>query len=201
MSLTPQRLSEIAHELASRPGNEKVRVLVYDVLVGHLGVNSADIDFEKPMPEVHGRSDALLGLTVLEFKRNLRSEKRDAEEELTRYLGQRQRETESRFVGIATDGAQFLPYVLRDDVLVPLNAYTTDKDDPRALVVWLDSVIAVQEGLSPDADTVRKHLGKGTIAYSVARNDLGQLWAQVGNHPETALKRQLWADMVERVYG
>ena len=102
--LTPERLKEIVVELVTRPGHEKVRTLVYDLLVNGLGASSWALDFEKPLPEVHGRADALLGRTVFEFKRDLRRETADAEEELARYLAHREAETRERFVGIATDG-------------------------------------------------------------------------------------------------
>ena len=101
--LTPERLKDIVVELVTRPGHEKVRTLVYDLLVNGLGASSWALDFEKPLPEVHGRADALLGRTVFEFKRDLRRETADAEEELTRYLSHREAETRERFVGIATD--------------------------------------------------------------------------------------------------
>ena len=100
-------------ELLARPGHEKVRTLVYDLLVQGLGARSTEIDFERPLPEVRGRADALLGQTVLEFKRDLRVETGDAEEELTRYLAERRAQTGSEFIEIATDGARFLTYELR----------------------------------------------------------------------------------------
>ncbi len=103
--LTTERLKEIVVELVTRPGHEKVRTLVYDLLVNGLGATSWELDFERPLPEVHGRAEALLGRTVFEFKRDLRRETADAEEEeLARYLDHREAETRERFVGIATDG-------------------------------------------------------------------------------------------------
>ena len=57
---TPQERAELVSELATRPGHEKVRALLHRLLVDGLGADSRDIDFEKPVPEVHGRIDALL---------------------------------------------------------------------------------------------------------------------------------------------
>lgn len=76
MALSPERLREIVSELASRPQHEKVRSLVYELLVNGLGARSTEVDFERPVPEVRGRIDALLGRTVFEFKSDLRREKR-----------------------------------------------------------------------------------------------------------------------------
>ena len=91
--LTAEDLNELVVELASRPGHEKVRVLLHRLLVGGLGANSQDIDFERPVPEVRGRIDALLGRTVFELKSDLRRERKDAEKGLTRYLSEREGQT------------------------------------------------------------------------------------------------------------
>ena len=68
MPLSTERLREIVLELASRPKHEKVRALVLSLLVDGLGASSTEVDFERSVPEVHGRIDALLGRTVFEFK-------------------------------------------------------------------------------------------------------------------------------------
>ena len=67
MVLERERLHEIVAELSTRPGHEKVRALVYALLVDGLGASSADVDFERPVPEVRGRIDSLLGQTIFEF--------------------------------------------------------------------------------------------------------------------------------------
>src|SRR4030042_4308635 len=113
MPLSSERLRDIVEELASRPRHEKVRALIYELLVNGLGATSTEIDFERTVPEVHGRIDALLGRTLFEFKTDVRREQHNAESKLTSYLSQREAETGSRFVGIATDGAIFIPYQLR----------------------------------------------------------------------------------------
>jgi SAM-dependent methyltransferase len=199
--LTPERLREIVTELVTRPGHEKVRALVYALLVDGLGATSSEVDFERPLPEVRGRPDALLGQTVFEFKRDLRREIRDAEEELSRYLPERERQTGTRFVGIATDGAEFVPYEIRRGSLTKLAKFTPSKDDPHALVVWLDSAVSVQAELPPEPETVRSELGRDSLAYDIARARLADLWAHVADQPDIRLKRQLWADLLERVYG
>ena len=201
MMLTNADLREIAVELASRPGHEKVRGLVYRVLVDGLGASSTEIQFERPLPEVHGRTDALLGRTVFEFKTNLRRESHDAEEELTRYLAQRERETGDRFVGIATDGATFVPYELRSGRLRSLAPYSPSPDTPRDLLAWLSAAVAISADLPPDPDTVRRELGRGSLAWHLAREELAGLWAEVADHPDVRLKRELWARLLERVYG
>jgi Type I restriction-modification system methyltransferase subunit len=201
MTLPARRLAEIVVELAIRPGHEKVRALIYELLVYGLGARSAEIQFERALPEVHGRADALLGQTIFEFKRDLRRERRDAEEELGRYLPQRERETGERFIGIATDGAAFIPYEMDQGRLVAMTTYKTDPTQPRGLLVWLDSAVSLRPNLPPDPATICFELGRESLVYRRALLRLGRLWEVAGNQPESKLKRQLWAEFLALVYG
>ncbi len=202
MALSNDKLREIVHELLTRPGHEKVRSLLYVLLTDGLDVPSSDIDYEKALPEVHGRADALLGRTVIEFKSDLRRERDAAEEELTRYLSQREAETRDRFVGIATDGSAFQTFELRGQDLQQLgDSYVPSRDDPRELLVWLTAAVAVGEDLQPDPGIVERELGKGSLAYHRARLRLAELWQDVSSHPDVILKRQLWSQLLQRVYG
>ncbi|MDO8612904.1 MAG: N-6 DNA methylase [Dehalococcoidia bacterium] len=171
------------------------------LLVEGLGASSTEIEFERPLPEVHGFTDALLGYTVFEFKTDLRRETKAAEEELTRYLADRERETGERFVGIATDGATFVPYELRNGNLRRFAPFTPAADAPRDLLAWLSAAVAIAADLPPDPDTVRRELGRGSLAWYIAREELAALWAEVRDHPDVRLKRELWARLLERVYG
>ncbi|TVS00183.1 MAG: hypothetical protein EA406_01345 [Rhodospirillales bacterium] len=201
MTLSPRRLTELVVELVSRPGHEKLRALMYELLVYGLGANSTDIHFEQSMPEVRGRLDALLGQTVFEFKRDLRRERRTAEEELGRYLPQREKDTGERFIGIATDGAEFATYQVEDGRLSPLISYRASADDPAGLLLWLDSVVSLQPNLTPEPETVRIELGRESVACRRALSGLAALWSAVCARPEALLKRQLWADLIAIAYG
>lgn len=201
MPLSNDRLRDIVSELASRPGHEKVRALVYQLLVDGLGARSSEVDFERPVPEVHGRIDALLGRTVFEFKSDLRRESRDAERKLPDYLDQRETETGEHFVGLATDGATFVSYELRNGKLRQLSSFSAPVESPRDLLAWLSSVVAVSVDLEPTPDTVRRELGRESLAWHMAREELQAAWAEVGGRPDVRLKRELWARLLERVYG
>lgn len=200
MVLEHERLHEMVAELATRPGHEKVRALVYGLLVDGLGASSADVDFERPVPEVRGRIDALLGQTVFEFKRDLRRERADAEEELTRYLTDRERQTGLRFVGIATDGAEFAPYELRRGLLTRLPGFGT-KVQGAELLVWLDAAVSVRADLAPTPELVRRELGRESVAFERARGQLEAMWTEARDRPDVQLRRRLWADLLSRVYG
>lgn len=202
MPIAEDRLQEIVHELQSRPGHEKVRSLVYVLLVDGLDAPSSSIRFEHRVPEVLGRADALLGRTVFEIKRDLRFELRDAESGLYRYLGEREHQAGgARFVGIATDGHVFRVYERADTNVTFLQEYIPTTHRPHELLDWLGSVVSVNDALYPDADTVQRELGRESLAYLVAREELSRLWADVSAQPDVALKRNLWASLLERVYG
>lgn len=201
MGIKPERLREIAVELAGKPGHEKVRALTYELLVHGLGADSNAIDFEKPLPEARGRTDALLGCTVFEFKRNLAHERGDAEEELGRYLPEREKATRSRFVGVVTDGAEWLAYEMRDGSLVHLKTFKLATDKPRELLLWLESGVSVAPELPADPITIVHMLGRDSVAYSRSLGALKSLWDGHAHDPDLILKRDLWGDLLAHVYG
>jgi hypothetical protein len=203
MPLGHDRLFEIVAELVTRPGHEKTRALIHALLVDGLDTRSEDISFEVHLNrgEIRGRIDALLGRTVIEFKSDLRREKDDAEEELLRYLTEREDATGERYVAIATDGATFLTYERRTGTLVPLAAFAPKPDRGPSLLAWLDSVLAVLPELAPEPWLVRRDLGRESVAFLRAQGDLAELWATGGADPSIRLKRDLWAELLRRVYG
>ena len=208
--LTVQDLNELVVELASRPGHEKVRVLLHRLLVGGLGANSQDIDFERPVPEVRGRIDALLGRTVFELKSDLRRERKDAEKGLTRYLSEREGQTGEKYVGIATDGADFIAFFLKNGSVVEVGAHRTYLEKPQAgaptsgrdsLTAWLQGVVAVGDSLPPDPHAIKREFGRESLAAKRALDDLGDLWFRIGQTPEVHLKRELWDRLLGLAYG
>ena len=199
--LTPEERAELVSELGTRPGHEKVRALLHRLLVDGLGSDSRDIDFEKPVPEVHGRIDALLGRTVFELKSDLNRERRDAEEGLTRYLTEREGQTGERYVGIATDGADFIAYFLKNGHVIEADACRTDPSAPQDLLAWLQGAVAVGDSLLPDPDTITREFGRNSLAARRALDDLGRLWTTLGATPEARLKRELWENLLGLAYG
>jgi hypothetical protein len=149
-----EKLQEILAELVTKPGHEKVRALLHRLLTDGLGASSTSIDFERPVLEVKGRIDALLGRTVFEIKRDLTRERGDAEAQLLRYLPQRESETGQRFVGLATDGAEFRVYMVKDGNLDQLGQFKPKVDDPHALLRWLESVVVVGDDIPADVTTI-----------------------------------------------
>ena len=200
-ALTLQEHDPLVSELSGRPGHEKVRVLLYQLLVDGLGADSANIDFEKAVPEVHGRIDALLGRTVFELKSDLRRERRDAEEGLTRYLSEREGRTGEKYVGIATDGADFIAFFLHQGLVVEVGSHHTEPTKPRELLEWLQCTVAVGEGLLPDPQTITREFDRKSLAARRALDDLNALWEQAGQTPGGRLKYELWSRLLSLAYG
>ena len=201
MPISDEALEAVATELAERPGHEKVRVLLHRLLTDAIGARSEQIAFEQALPEVHGRMDALLGRTVIEIKRDLRREADTAEAQLTRYLPERERTTGQRYVGLATDGASFVAYEMREGGLVRLTGHEVRPAASRDLVAWLDGVIAARDWVPADAPGITNELGRRSAAFARTVSLLAQAWAGIARDPEAALKRQLWERHLAFVYG
>ena len=201
MAISDEALEAVAAELAGRPGHEKVRVLLHRLLTDAIGACSEQIAFELALPEVNGRMDALLGRTVFEIKRDLRREVDAAEAQLVRYLPERERATGQRYVGLATDGATFTAYEMRDGRLVRLTAHEVRPTAGRDLVAWLDGVIAVRDWVPADAHGIVNELGRQSAAFARTLSLLARAWACIADDPEAALKRQLWERHLGFVYG
>jgi hypothetical protein len=88
--LNDERLTEIVGELASKPGHDKVKAGIQDLLVDGLGAERNHVRFEQRVPEAQGRIDAILGRTAFEVKSDLIREFGDAEAQLARYLPERE---------------------------------------------------------------------------------------------------------------
>lgn len=199
--IAPDILEKTVAELASRPKHEKVRTLVHRLLTEALGADSTQIDFERQVPEVGGRIDALLGRTVIEIKSDLRRELTDAKHQLSRYLPERELATGQRYVGLTTDGAQFIAYETDGEDLRELTRHETRKDQSRNLLAWLEGVVAVQDRLPADALNIINELGRESTAFARVSARLADAWSAVRLHPEASLKRQLWSRHMGSVYG
>ena len=199
--MRPDDLEPIVAELARKPGHEKVRGHLLRLLTDGLGADATSIDFERQVPEVRGRIDALLGRTVFEIKRDLGRERGDAEAQLARYLPQREAETGQHFVGIATDGAEFRVYMVRDGRLVELGQFKPKVSEPRGLLGWLESVVALNDEIPPDVISIQRELGRHSTACRLAIREIEGMWEELKGNPDANLKRDLWNRLLRVAYG
>jgi hypothetical protein len=196
-----ERTIDLLRHLASRPGHDEVKADFRQLLIEEFGPQLEALDFERRVPEVRGRLDALIGRTVFEAKRNLDQEWADVVRRMPDYLADREREEGDRFVGIASDGLKWVVFETAGGELVKVKETVLDPDRGEYFLAWLDSALVLKSALPPDPLTVRIELGGDSIAFRRAAEKLAELWRVVKDRPAVALKRQLWAQLLKLVYG
>ena len=83
---------------------------------------------------------------------------------MTRYLTDREWQTGEKYVGIATDGADFIAFFLQRDRVVEVGSHRTEPRTPRELLAWLQCTVAVGDGLQPDPETITREFGRESLA-------------------------------------
>ena len=192
---------ELLHHLARKPGHDEVKADFRQILVEEFDVELSSLEFERRVPEVKGRLDALIGRTVFEAKSDLDREWPDVERRMPDYLADREREEGEKFVGLASDGRRWAVFELQGGKCVKVKQTDLDPDKPEAFLAWLDGVIALKSSLPPDPLTVRIELGQDSIAFRRAYEKLKLLWEMLKHDPAVSLKRQLWQQLLKLVYG
>lgn len=196
-----QATIDLLRHLAARPGHDEVKADFRQLLIEEFGAALGDLDFERRVPEVRGRLDALIGRTIFEAKSALDREWADIARRMPDYLADREREEGERFVGIASDGLQWAVFELNAGELAVVKRATLDPDRPGEFLAWLDGAVALKSSLPPDALTIRAELGHDSVAFRLVDERLRQLWTKLRLHPDVSLKRQLWAELLKHVYG
>lgn len=195
------RTGELLRHLAGKPGHDEVKADFRSLLVEEFGAELSALEFERRVPEVRGRLDALIGRTVFEAKSDLAREWPDVQRRMPDYLADREREEKQRFVGLASDGQKWAAFELDGGALALVKETILDPERPEAFLAWLDGVVALKSSLPPDPLTIRAELGKESIAFRRAHAELSALWASLAGDPAVVLKRQLWAELLKLVYG
>jgi hypothetical protein len=138
-----QHLPQIVANLANRPGHESVRTLVAVILrYGSISIITRSTT-RSDFPKSTAAPDTLFGSVVFEFKRDLRLEHDDVLARLPDYLSERERHTGRRFLRIATDGAAFIAYELRQGLLVEIGKHEWNPARPEALLAWLEPALRI----------------------------------------------------------
>ena len=200
MTTKPETVDILRH-LYGKPGHDEVKADFRQLLVVEFGAALADLDFEKRVPEVKGRIDALIGRTVFEAKSDLDKEWGDVERRMPDYLADREREEGQHFVGVASDGRKWAVFELAAGKLARVKETVLDPEEAGLFLAWLDGALALKSSLPPDALTIRSELGAGSVAFHLVDARLRALWDKLKNNPAVALKRQLWAELLKLVYG
>ncbi|MBL8906933.1 MAG: N-6 DNA methylase, partial [Rhizobiales bacterium] len=195
------KTSEILHHLARKPGHDEVKADFRQLLIEEFGAEIGALDFERRVPEVKGRIDALIGRTVFEAKSDLTREWPDVERRLPDYLADREREEGERFIGIASDGQRWAVFERQGASLAKIKETILDPAKPDVFLAWLDGVVALKSSLPPDPLNIRIELGQDSVAYRRASEGLRELWGKLKDDKAVDLKRKLWASLLKLVYG
>ena len=166
MTQKPKSLELLRH-LAGKPGPRRGQVRFSAALVAEFDVPLADVRFEQRI-EVKSRTDALIGRTVFEAKRDLVREWADVERKMPDYLANREEETGEPFVGIASDGRLWRVLGLEGGALVTIKETILNPEKPGEFLAWLDGALALKVSLPPDPATVRIELGANSVAFRTA---------------------------------
>jgi hypothetical protein len=197
-----ETLPGIVRALAGRPKHEALRGHIAELLRVHFGAAYEELSHEAYLLEGRGRIDVLWGATVIELKSDLRRELPDVHARLPDYLRDAARRSPAATpTGIATDGADFIAFQLRDGALVELARHHTDPEQPRDLLAWLELLLSDRPNLAPEPRAIRQAFGRASLTFARARLALDALWETLRTHPEVALKRDLWTRLLGEAYG
>jgi SAM-dependent methyltransferase len=198
-----ERLPELVRALASRPRHEALRGHVTDLLRSGFNAPYDEIGQEVYLLDGSGRIDTMWGATVIELKSDLRRELDDVLARLPVYLADAASRSRSPrpVTGLATDGATFIAYALRDGALHELARYTTDPERPNELMAWLEPLLSDRPDLLPEPRAVAQAFGRASLTFGQARARLDTLWATLRDNPEVRLKRDLWDGLLREAYG
>jgi SAM-dependent methyltransferase len=151
------------------------------------------------------RIDVEVGSTVIEVKRDLRKGKikSEAVEQLAGYVELRMGQTGLRYVGVLTDGSEWICYELVDSKLREVSSITVDATaaDMERFVVWLEGVLATASDIAPTAQNIEARLGAGSSAYALDRATLSSLYLRNKENPTVKMKRTLWSRLLTSALG
>jgi hypothetical protein len=163
-----------------------------------------------------GRVDALYGNLVIEFKRNLPKSLLEAEEQIRKYLALLYSKAEERarpFIGIATDGIQFVAYAPRmmpdaaqpasEDIrLVEIERANFESLSPEEAFYWLDRYFVRKTGfLPPRTEGIVKDFGPTSGSFVHAMNVLDTVWKHIANDSESQVFYENWQKYLRITYG
>lgn len=163
-----------------------------------------EIRLESPVGKLR-RIDIEVGSTVIEVKKDLRvgNVRSEALRQLAGYVCDRQTKFACRYVGVLTDGAEWICHHLVGAELSEVTRLELDQQRPdvERLVSWLEGVLATTRNVEPTPEAIAQRLGARSSAYELDRATLARLFAASRNVPEVKTKRLLWSKLVSTALG
>lgn len=199
--------------LATRTGTRTeadIQTDIQTVLVsGDLNLDPNDVPkLEEPTGDgTRRRVDVSICHAVIEVKKNLsnRGARVAAEAQLAGYLKTKHAQHDRRFVGILTDGIDWLLYDYLDDgtadgAVVEVARLANDGDADR-LVVWLEAILVSDTGIKPTPTEIEQRLGATSPGHLLDFRELSVIYEANKTNPEVAVKRDLWAKLLKTAFG
>ncbi len=171
--------------------------------------NPLSVDMESQLRDgSRNRIDIEAGTAVIEVKKNLRAGNTLtlAEDQLGRYVRTRCAQTGTRYLGILTDGAEWMLYVPSTDsseAIVKAGPTFTLRNgsDAASLKTWLSSVLATSERIRPTPEEIEARLGATSPAHHADHATLKALLQAGRDNPTVVLKRELWSKLLRTAFG
>jgi hypothetical protein len=177
------------------------------ILSAPFELDEGDVEIVSLEAQVGGgrRIDVEVGSTVIEVKRDLRRGRvrEEAKEQLGGYVAHRASESGRRYVGVLTDGAEWLCFHLVGGELDQVSELAVDgtHESTERLVVWLEGILATASGITPNAREIESRLGATSTAYALDRATIGALYDRNRDLPTIRVKRELWSRLLTSALG
>ena len=113
----------------------------------------------------------------------------------------KKKETQEKYIGIATDGRQYSVYSVLNGNLKLINEFTLKQDNSKAFIMWLESVILIKDQLEASPEIICKEIGQSSPLCKHSIEQINSLWISAKSKPDVRLKYELWKKSVEIVYG
>lgn len=203
-------LAALGRELASRSVGAEANVQAHIqtiLLFGGLNLGEENLETVELEAQAGGgrRIDIEAGFTVIEVKRDLRvvGVRAQAEEQLAGYVRSRTKTLGQRYVGILTDGAEWLLFHLAGDDFVEVSRFELTPTNPDAdgLTIWLEGALATAQQIKPTPREIERRLGARSSAHALDYADLETLYVANRDDPTVKLKRELWARLLHTAFG
>ena len=178
------------------------RHLLLNFLRQAFGIDPVEVELEHKLKagELRGRIDALFRHIIVEVKTDFDNERADAQRELKKYFGSRQRPAE--YIGIVTDGIRFESWHLdHSGELASISEIVLRDDDPLTAWRWLDQFVSTGIRRVPTSEELVIRFGMQTAIFSKAADGLLALYESVKDEPLVAVKFREWNALLAKVYG
>lgn len=216
----PELLEDMTARIARREAARSEATLQADIrafiLAAGLNVDSNDIAEESVNVAMEAqlgdgsrrRIDVESGTTVIEVKKNLRvgSVLETAEVQLGQYVSTRCDQTGARYLGVLTDGREWILYVPDPDqsgrmIQAAEPLLINNATDTERLRSWLGAVLSTVEQIKPTPAEIEGRLGAESPAHHADHASLQALFDANRNNPTVVLKRELWGKLLKTAFG